>query len=107
MEIEDPLDTDDPDFVADQAFDDEAEGVQTFAPELDSEGGMSAEFVETSSAEGYDYEGNYVLVLDGSCTIDGESYTEDMLVVTTGVAPESFDIAASENATCLALAVSF
>jgi hypothetical protein len=101
------LDTEDPDFIADQAFEEGAEGVQTFAPELDSEGGMSAEFIETSSAEGYDYEGNYVLVLDGSCTIDGESYTQDMLAVTTGVAAEAFVIAAGEDSTCLALAVSF
>lgn len=101
------LDTEDADFVADQAFEEQADGVQTFAPVLDSGGGMSAEFIETSATDTYDYEGNYVLVLDGSCAIDGESYAEDMLVVTTGVAPESFEVAASEGSTCLALAVSF
>jgi hypothetical protein len=101
------LDTKAPHFVSDQAFEEQADGVQTFAPELDSEGGMSAEFIETSSAQGYEYDGNYVLVLDGGCMIDGQSYAQDMLVVTTGVEPQAFEIAASAGGTCLVLAVSF
>jgi hypothetical protein len=101
------LDTEDPDFVSDQAFEEAAEGIQTFAPDLDSMGGMSAEFIETSAAESYSYEGNYVLVLDGTCEIDGESFAEDMLVATTGVEPLAFAIAAGDDGACLALAVSF
>jgi len=101
------LDTEDPEFTTDNSFEEAGEGVETFAPELDSEGGMSAEFIETASADAYDYEGNYVLVLDGSCEIDGDTYTEDMLVVTEGIAPIAFTVSATAASTCLALGVSF
>ncbi len=46
-------------------------------------------------------------MLEGSCIIDGETYGEDMLVVTKDVAPEPFLVAASEEESCLALGVSF
>ena len=70
-------------------------------------GGMSAEFIETTSTEDYVYTGNYVVVLEGSCEIEGETQAEDMLVVTEAVEPRAFKVSATEGGTCLALAVSF
>lgn len=101
------LDTEDPDFTSEHPFDEQETGVLTFAPELDAAGGMSAEFIETTSAAAYEYTGTYVLVLDGSCEIDGDTYAEDMLVASKTVVPEPFTIAASASSTCLVMAVSF
>lgn len=101
------FDTEDPDFTTDNTFEDAAEGVEAFAPDLDSAGGMSAVFIAATSEDVFDYEGNYVLVLDGSCEIDGATYSEDMLVVTEGVAPIAFTVSATIDGTCLALGVSF
>lgn len=101
------LDTEAADFTTDNPFEEQDPGIDTFAPELDTEGGMSAEFVAISSDDTYEYAGNYVLVLDGSCEIDGETCTEDMLVVSEAVEPVDFAVSATAGSTCLALAVSF
>jgi quercetin dioxygenase-like cupin family protein len=75
---------------------------------LDSTGGMSARFIEISSPEGrYEYLGNYVLVLDGSCQLAGAPLGKRALVVAKGVQPESFQLAAAATGTCRALGVSF
>ena len=101
------IETDDPELTSDYPFDEEKDGVAVFTAPLDESGGLSAQFIEISSSEGYDYDGNYLLVLAGSCDIDGETYGEDMLVVTKTVEPQSFEVTATEDSTCLALGVSF
>lgn len=101
------IDTEAADLTSQYPFEEKAEGVRTFAPALAGEGGMSAEFIETSSAVAHGFEGNYVLVLEGSCEIDGATYGEDMLVVAKALTPRAYAVAAPAGSTCLALGVSF
>src|SRR5688572_26800748 len=49
-------------------------GTQTFGIPIDAAGGMSGELIEISAAGTYEYTGNYVLVIEGSCTIEGSSF---------------------------------
>jgi len=82
-------------------------GVGIYSVPLDGMGGLSAEFIDISAAEAYDYEGNYLLVLKGSCDIQGTTLGEGMLVVAKTVGPEPYAVAASSGASCLAMGVSF
>lgn len=100
------LDTADPHFVDTHPFAQKQAGVRTFPAPLDSSGGMSAQFIELSAPGGeYEYRGNYLLVLRGTCTIQGASLGKDMLVVAKTVVPQPFHLTA--NGSCLALGVSF
>lgn len=101
------IDTTNPDLMNESPFEQKETGVRTFAAALDGAGGMSAEFIEVTSPEsGYDYRGNYLLVLDGSCGIEGMTLGEQMLVVAATVEPQPFKVTATEGS-CLALGVSF
>jgi hypothetical protein len=82
-------------------------GVRVFSPALDSTGGMTAAFIDITSAEDYVYRGNYLLVLKGSCDIEGVTIPKDKLVVGKTVTPRSYKVAASTGSTCLAMGVSF
>jgi hypothetical protein len=101
------IDTEDEALTGTYPFEEAQADVQAFAVPLDEAGGMSAEFIETSSVEGYAFDGNYVLVLEGSCVVDGATLGEDMLVVTEGVTPTPFVVTATADESCLALGVSF
>jgi hypothetical protein len=101
------IDTEAADLKSAYEFEEAAEGVLTYAVPLDDEGGMSAAFIETTSPDDYEYEGNYLLVIEGSCDIDGVTYEEDMLVVAKTVTPQAFAIAASDSDPCLAMGISF
>jgi len=102
------IDTDDPDLMGEYPFEPKEAGVRAFEAPLNAAGGMSAEFIEITSAESdYDYQGNYLLVLEGSCTMQGVTLGEKMLVVAKTIAPEPFKVTASENSSCLAMGVSF
>jgi hypothetical protein len=101
------IETDDPELTSTYEFEEANPGVGTYAPPLDSEGGLSAEFIEITSSGDYDYLGNYLLVLKGSCQIEGEAYGEDTLVVTKTVEPQPHRIAAGDDGSCLAMGVSF
>jgi hypothetical protein len=101
------IDTNDRDFLSEYPFE-EGDGLHIMRAPLNGAGGMSAEFIEITSAEDdYDYAGNYVLVLEGSCSIEGLTFGEQMLVVAKTVAPEPFKVSAAEGSTCLAMGVSF
>jgi hypothetical protein len=82
-------------------------GVRTFTPALDGMGGISAEFIETTSSEDYGYTGNYLLVLEGSCEIEGVTLGKDMLVVAKALEPQPFNVTATEDSSCLAMGISF
>jgi ChrR Cupin-like domain len=102
------IDTADPNFGVLQPFQPAGTGTLAFAPGLDGMGGLSADFIEATSSTGdYGYTGNYVLVLDGSCDIDGVSFAKDMLVVAKEVKPQHYKIRATENMSCFAMGVSF
>ncbi|MET0790673.1 MAG: cupin domain-containing protein [Polyangiaceae bacterium] len=93
--------------LAGYEFDERQTGVKTFSPPLDSEGGLSAAFIETTSASAFTYTGNYLLVIQGSCKIDGAAYGEKQLLVAKAVTPLAYEISTPKDASCLALGVSF
>jgi hypothetical protein len=101
------IETDDPELTSTYEFEEANPGVGTYAPSLDGEGGLSAEFIETTSSDAYDYVGNYLLVLKGTCEIEAEIYGEDTLIVTKAVEPQPYKIAAAKADPCLAMGVSF
>lgn len=101
------IDTGDADLTLAYPFTAAQPGVGVYTVPLDGMGGLSAELLELSGSQGYDYEGNYLLVLKGSCDIQGTTLAEGMLVVAKTVVPEPYEIAASSGASCLAMGVSF
>ncbi len=101
------IDTEDESLMEAYPFEEAQSDVQSFPVPLVETGGMSAELFETSSVDDYTFDGNYVLVLEGSCVVDGASYGEDTLVVTRDVAPTPFIVAAPAGERCLALGASF
>jgi ChrR Cupin-like domain len=82
-------------------------GVRVFVAPLDGMGGMSAEIIEVTAAADYAYKGNYLVVLEGSCDIEGAVFGEDMLVVGKAIQPQSYRVKAAMNGSCLAMGVSF
>ncbi|MBW4483778.1 MAG: cupin domain-containing protein [Tildeniella torsiva UHER 1998/13D] len=101
------INTADADFEALYPFEEVQAGVSTYEMPLDPEGGMSSQFIQSTSSESYEYTGNYLLVLKGSCSIDGTTFAEDMLVVATTVEVQSYSVSAAEGSDCLALGLSF
>ena len=89
------------------AFEEKSKGVSVFAPPLEDAGGMSAVFLQVTTTKAYAFTGNYLLVLEGSCVIQGVSYAVGMLVVGKDVAPRAYSVAAAAKGSCLALGVSF
>lgn len=83
------------------------DGVSVYGIPLDSQGGMSSEFIQTTSSQNYEYTGNYLLVLKGSCTIDGTTFGKNTLVVATTIETQSYEVSAAEGNSCLALGLSF
>jgi hypothetical protein len=100
------IDTEDPELLSEYAFDSDG-GVSTYAVPLDAEGGMSSELIALGATEAYTFSGNYLLVLEGTCKIDGQVLAEDSLVVTHDVVPETFSLGAPDGADCLAMGISF
>ncbi|HET7542261.1 MAG TPA: cupin domain-containing protein [Polyangiaceae bacterium] len=84
-----------------------ASGVKTYAIPLVATGGLAAVLLETTSPDPYAYQGNYVIVLKGSCDIDGVTLSQGKLVVAKELAPEAYRVSASSGSTCLAMGVSF
>lgn len=101
------IDTADPNLETIYPFEPVQDGVSIYDIPLDPEGGMSSQFIESTSLESYTYTGNYLLVLEGSCSIDGTTFAEDMLVVATTVEAQSYNVSAAEGSSCLALGLSF
>jgi hypothetical protein len=101
------IETDALDLTTQYPFEARTSGLSTFAPALDKAGGLSAELIEIRSSEVYDYTGNYLLVLKGSCKIEGKTFGEDMLVVGKNVEPQPYALSAGKGGSCLAMGVSF
>ncbi|MBE9112182.1 cupin domain-containing protein [Nodosilinea sp. LEGE 07298] len=101
------IDTAAPNFETVYPFEDVQDGVSIYPAPLDPAGGMSSQFIKSTSLESYEYTGNYLLVLEGSCTIDGTSFDSDMLVVATTVETQSYQVSAVAEGRCLALGLSF
>jgi hypothetical protein len=88
-------------------FTEQAAGVRAYAVPLVVSGGLAAVLLETTSANSYAYPGNYLLVLEGSCKIDGVSLSPGKLVVAKALTPQAYQLSASSGSTCLAMGVSF
>jgi hypothetical protein len=102
------IDTVDPELMTAYPFELEQAATQIYEVPLDTSGGMSGKLLEITSGEDeYDFEGNYVLVLEGSCAIEGVTLPAQTLVVAKTITPESFKVATSEGSSCLAMGVSF
>lgn len=101
------IDTTAADLTTTYDFTEQAAGVQTYTVPIEEAGGLAAELIETASAEAYTYEGNYVLVLKGSCDIEGVTLGVGKLVVAEAITPQPYRVSASTGSTCLALAISF
>ena len=100
------IDTTNPDLTTDYDFVEVADGLSTYTVPLDEEGGMSAELIETGSSDVYSFNGNYVLVLEGTCEVQGETEGAGMLVVSNTIATQTYEIS-GPSGNCLALGVSF
>lgn len=101
------LDTTDPALLSDAAPPPAGSGVRTLDIALDSSGGMSGRLIELSSPEDrYEYVGNYLLVLEGTCQLSESALGKQSLVVARSVKPEPFAIAAA-GGPCRLLGVSF
>lgn len=101
------IDTTAADLTTTYDFAELAEGIRTYAVPLDAAGGLGAELIETTSTAPYGYEGNYLLVLKGSCDIEGVTLTQGALVVAKAIVPQPYEVSATADSTCLAMGVSF
>ncbi|MGD1856632.1 MAG: hypothetical protein ACFB2W_20530 [Leptolyngbyaceae cyanobacterium] len=68
---------------------------------------MSSRFINTTSSESYEYAGNYLLVLDDQCNIDGTAYGKNMLIVATTVEAQTYQVSAAAGQSCLSVGLSF
>lgn len=101
------IDTTAADFVLAYPFVEAKAGVRVFEPDLGRTGGMSAQLMEIAASEGYFFEGNYLLVLQGSCHIEGRMLGPNTLLVTKTIEPRACHLTASKSGSCLALSIAF
>ncbi len=101
------INTLDPNLESKYAFTNPKSGVKVYNIPLDPKGGMSSQIIKSMSLTSYGYSGNYLLVLKGSCNIDGRTFKKDMLIVAKTIKTESYKLSATKDQSCLALGVSF
>ena len=101
------IDTTVADLTTTLSFTEQATGVRSYAVPLVATGGLAAALIETTSTESYAYPGNYLLVLKGSCDIDGVTLSPGKLVVAKALTPQAYQLSAATSSTCLAMGVSF
>lgn len=101
------IDTAAADLTTTYDFIEQTSGVETYTIPLVETGGLSSKLIETTSPVTLAYEGNYLLVLKGSCDIEGVTLAPGMLVVAKALEPQPYAINASTGSACLALGVSF
>lgn len=99
------IDTSDPALLSAAAQPPAGSGVRTLDIVLDGTGGMSSRLIElTSPQDRYEYVGNYVLVLSGTCRLPEGFLDRHTLAVAGGVRPEPF---ALTGGPCRLLGMSF
>ncbi len=81
--------------------------VTAYSLPLDPQGGISATLINSQSSHPYPYRGNYLLVLRGACTINGDRISHHQLVVANTIRPQSYQVRAAEGGDCLVLGLSF
>jgi hypothetical protein len=100
------VDTASADFERSALFHDKAPGLRVADLGLDPKGGMQSQFMHLSSGH-TKYSGSYVMVVKGSCSIDGAAYNKGVVLVTKTGAPQSFDLGVGAGGNCMALGMSF
>lgn len=101
------INTADSDLETIYPFENKQDGVWTYDIPLNPQGGMRSQFIKSTSSQNYRYEGNYLLVLRGSCNIDGTTFHEKTLVVATATEPQFYEVSAAANHSCLLLGLAF
>ena len=102
------VDTGAADIAAAYPFVDEPGGASVYQIPLAPEGGMTSELVRLDAASApYRYSGNYLLVVEGRCEIDGHPHGERRLVVAHTVEPQPFSVTPSAASGCTLLALGF
>jgi quercetin dioxygenase-like cupin family protein len=95
------------DLTSQYAFAPASKGVRTHSVPLEEAGGMRAELIELTPGSSYTYQGNYVLVLSGGCSIAGSAYAAKQLAVTNAVETRSYTLTAAPGGACMLLAMAF
>lgn len=101
------IDTTEPDLATRYPCTVRQDGVCVYDIPLDPAGGMSAQLIHSTTLESYAYDGNYLLVLEGRCCIDGMHCDPQMLVVANTVAPQSYHVRAVAGQACFVFGLSF
>ena len=101
------INTAEPHWEARYPFTTRQDGVRTYDIPLAPAGGLSAQLIQSTTPESYAYNGNYLLVLEGRCCIDGRYFDPQMLVVAHTVAAQSYRISAVAGHACLVFGLSF
>lgn len=102
------IDTTAEDLLTAYPFVESAAGVRKLSVPLDAAGGMSATLMALQGQDAHlSFEGNYVLVLKGKCSIDTTTLGELSLAVAKTTTPERFALTANAGGSCLALGLSF
>ncbi|WP_103668031.1 cupin domain-containing protein [Pseudanabaena sp. BC1403] len=101
------INTADPDLERNHTFNYSQAGVKVYDVPVDPKGGMSSKIIKSTSLIRYKYLGNYLLVLKGSCNINGKIFGKDMLVVAKTIETQSYSLSATSDNSCLALGLSF
>jgi len=83
------------------------DGIEVYKVPLESEGGMTAQVIQSTSADSYTCSGNYLLVLRGRCCVNGAIFNAGMLTVATGIKAQSYSIRAAADSSYSALCLSF
>lgn len=102
------IDTAAPQLTSAYPFTEVAAGVRTFQVPLDASGGLHGQLIEIApGSDGFEYLGNYLLVLEGRCGVDGVAEGARTLHVAKALVPEPFALTSVDGSPCLALGVSF
>ncbi|HYP99516.1 MAG TPA: cupin domain-containing protein [Polyangiaceae bacterium] len=89
------------------AFTEQATGVRAYAVPLVATGGLAATLLETTTSNAYAFSGNYLLVLKGSCVVNGVILSSGKLVVAKELTPQAYQLSTTTSGPCLAMGVSF
>jgi hypothetical protein len=100
------INTADPELATRYPFEPVRSGVEAYHIPLDPAGGISAQLIKSNCGVPYEYSGNYVLVLDGNCTMNGTLCNQNRLVVAPA-APQPYHLTTAPGQSWLALGLSF
>lgn len=101
------VDTTAPDLEKIYPFKRRQNSLWTYDIPLDPRGGMRSQLIKSTSSQPYRYQGNYLLILKGSCAINRTAFKAKTLVVATTIEPQLYDLSTDDNSFYLALGLAF